>query len=330
MPPPFTLSGTLAVDAVHLHRLRRHLHGQRRRRLRRHQLLPDHRHAAAVHRRGAHLHRCAPTASRSPPGPARPTSSTRPARSAPTSSPSAARPSSSAARTDVAAFDGQHYYAITNNQFTDTNTGLTYTLSGNTAVNQGNSYEIYSNLGAGRLLPGPRRPHVLRQRRRRRYRHRQRQHLQRLPDLRRPVHHPAATTPSPSPAARSPSPRSRSPAAPTVISTLTAAGGKLTGGYFTDPGHQHHLHLRRRRRRHHASSTRTTPSIRIPAPGTTNVLRRLGRRHHRASPWRSTTRRRRAGLSGPQQPVHCRHHRPTPSTCRSPTRTPRPAPTGPW
>ena len=49
--------------------------------------------------------------------------------------------------TDVAAFDGQHYFAITNNQFTDTNTGLTYTLSGNTAVNQGNSFEIFSNLG---------------------------------------------------------------------------------------------------------------------------------------------------------------------------------------
>ena len=46
-----------------------------------------------------------------------------------------------------AAFDGAHYYAITNGEFTDSNTGLTYTLSGNTAVNQGNSYEIFSNLG---------------------------------------------------------------------------------------------------------------------------------------------------------------------------------------
>ena len=49
--------------------------------------------------------------------------------------------------TDIAAFDGQNYYAITNNQFTDSNKGLTYTLSGNTAVNEGNSYEIYSGLG---------------------------------------------------------------------------------------------------------------------------------------------------------------------------------------
>ena len=48
---------------------------------------------------------------------------------------------------DIAAFDGKHYYAISNSQFTDSNTGLTYTLSGNTAVNQGNSYEIFSNLG---------------------------------------------------------------------------------------------------------------------------------------------------------------------------------------
>ena len=51
--------------------------------------------------------------------------------------------------TDIAAFDGQHYFSIVNNQFTDTNTNLTYTLSGNTAVNQGNSYEIYSNLATG-------------------------------------------------------------------------------------------------------------------------------------------------------------------------------------
>ena len=48
---------------------------------------------------------------------------------------------------DVAAFDGSHYYAISNNEFTDTNTGHTYTLSGNTAVSEGNSYEIFSNLG---------------------------------------------------------------------------------------------------------------------------------------------------------------------------------------
>lgn len=49
--------------------------------------------------------------------------------------------------TDIAAFDGVHYYAIANNSFTDSDAGLTFTLSGNTAVNQGNSYEIFSNLG---------------------------------------------------------------------------------------------------------------------------------------------------------------------------------------
>ena len=57
--------------------------------------------------------------------------------------------------TDVAAFDGQNYFAIANNQFTDTNKNLTYTLSGNTAVNQGNNYEIYSNLGTGSYFEVP-------------------------------------------------------------------------------------------------------------------------------------------------------------------------------
>src|SRR6185312_9810767 len=57
--------------------------------------------------------------------------------------------------TDVAAFDGQHYFAIPNNQFTDTNTGNTFTLSGNTAVHEGNSYEIFSNLGAGPYFQVP-------------------------------------------------------------------------------------------------------------------------------------------------------------------------------
>ena len=49
---------------------------------------------------------------------------------------------------DVAAFNGKKYFAIANNEFTDTDSGLTFTLSGNTAVNEGNSYEIFSNLGA--------------------------------------------------------------------------------------------------------------------------------------------------------------------------------------
>jgi len=57
--------------------------------------------------------------------------------------------------TDIAAFDGRHYYAISNNQFTDSNTGNTFTLSGNTAVHEGNSYEIFSNLGAGAYFEVP-------------------------------------------------------------------------------------------------------------------------------------------------------------------------------
>ena len=55
----------------------------------------------------------------------------------------------------MAAFDGTHYFAIANGQFTDTNTGATYTLSGNTAVHAGNSYEIYSNLGQGAYFEVP-------------------------------------------------------------------------------------------------------------------------------------------------------------------------------
>ena len=57
--------------------------------------------------------------------------------------------------TDIAAFDGTNYYAIQNNAFTDTTTGQMYTLSGNTAVYEGNSYEIYSNLGQGAYFEVP-------------------------------------------------------------------------------------------------------------------------------------------------------------------------------
>jgi hypothetical protein len=56
---------------------------------------------------------------------------------------------------DLAAFDGTHYYAIANGQFTDTNTGKLYTLNANTAVSEGNSYEIYSNLGQGGYFEVP-------------------------------------------------------------------------------------------------------------------------------------------------------------------------------
>ncbi len=56
---------------------------------------------------------------------------------------------------DLAAFDGTHYYAIANGQFTDTITGKLYTLSANTAVCEGNSYEIFSNLGQGGYFEVP-------------------------------------------------------------------------------------------------------------------------------------------------------------------------------
>ena len=46
---------------------------------------------------------------------------------------------------DSAAYDGHNYFALTDNSFTSD--GRTYTISGNTAVNAGNSYEIFSQLG---------------------------------------------------------------------------------------------------------------------------------------------------------------------------------------
>lgn len=59
---------------------------------------------------------------------------------------------------DLAAFDGTNYHAIANNHFTDSTTGLTYTINGNTAVNAGNSYEIFSNLGQGPYFEVPNGP----------------------------------------------------------------------------------------------------------------------------------------------------------------------------
>ncbi len=56
---------------------------------------------------------------------------------------------------DMAAFDGVHYFPIADGQFTDSNTGKLYTLSANTAVSEGNSYEVYSNLGQGAYFSVP-------------------------------------------------------------------------------------------------------------------------------------------------------------------------------
>ncbi len=135
--------------------------------------------------------------------------------------------------TDIAAFDGQHYYAIANNQFTDTNTAKTYTLSGNTAVNEGNSYEIFSNLGAGAYFEIPGGPVYY-------------------------VNIPVADTGTASGdifnvfpvasggftiplrytitvAAGVVTVNAFTFAGPTVVNTLTAVGTSLTGGFFIDP-----------------------------------------------------------------------------------------------
>jgi hypothetical protein len=134
---------------------------------------------------------------------------------------------------DVAAFDGSHYYAIANNEFTDTHTGLTYTLSGNTAVSQGNSYEIYSNLGQTPYFEVPGGPiyyiniavadsgtasgdiySVF------------------------PVSGGQFTVPlvyTITVAGSTATVSAWTFAGPTVVATLTAAAGTLTGGYFEDP-----------------------------------------------------------------------------------------------
>ncbi len=56
---------------------------------------------------------------------------------------------------DLAAFDGENYFAVSNGAFTDSVRGLTFTLSGNTAVHEGSSYEIFSNLGANPYFEVP-------------------------------------------------------------------------------------------------------------------------------------------------------------------------------
>lgn len=136
--------------------------------------------------------------------------------------------------TDIAAFDGQHFYSISNGAFTDTNTGLTYTLSGNTAVNEGNSFEIYSNLGQNPYFEVPNGPTYF-------------------------VNIPVADTNGASGNIYSVFPVSSGgftipliytvtvsgsdvtvnaatyTGGATIVSTLTALGGSLTGGYFQDP-----------------------------------------------------------------------------------------------
>ena len=121
MPPPFTLSGA-APYTVYVYR-RPDLYGQRRRGLRRDQLLPARRDAAGVHGRRPHLHDRTDGVSIAA-GPSKTYIVNRPGgRSIPTSSRSEPRRSFFGRPTDVAAFDGTHYYAIANGQFTDTNTG---------------------------------------------------------------------------------------------------------------------------------------------------------------------------------------------------------------
>ena len=136
---------------------------------------------------------------------------------------------------DNAAFDGTHYFPITNNQFTDTNVtpNKLYTLSANTAVCDGNSYEIFSNLGQGGYFEVPGGPtyyvNVA------------------VADFGAaqgdiysvfPVTSGSFTIPllyTIAVAGTSVTVNSTTFGAATAITTLTAAGGSLTGGSFTDP-----------------------------------------------------------------------------------------------
>jgi hypothetical protein len=134
---------------------------------------------------------------------------------------------------DTAAFDGTHYFAISHNQFTDSNTGKTYTLNANTAVSEGNSYEIFSNLGQGAYFEVPAGPtyyvNVA------------------VADFGTasgdihsvfPITNGAFTIPlvyTLTVAGSNVSIDSSTFGAVTPVSTLTAIGGSLTGGSFTDP-----------------------------------------------------------------------------------------------
>ena len=135
--------------------------------------------------------------------------------------------------TDVAAFDGVNYYQIAHNSFTDSG-GNTYTLSGNTAVHQGNSYEIFSNLGQGDYfeVPGGSTYFV----------------NVAVADTGTPAGSIYQVFPVTGGAFAMPLRYTITVGGATVtvaaltypggsaaVATLTAAAGKLTGGYFTDP-----------------------------------------------------------------------------------------------
>jgi hypothetical protein len=134
---------------------------------------------------------------------------------------------------DVAAFDGSVYYAITKGQFTDSNTGLTYTISGNTAVHEGNSYEIFSNLGQGAYFEVPGGPTY--------YVNIAVAHTGTASgDIFSvfPISGGQFTVPliyTITVAGSTVKVNSSTFAGPTVIPTLTAAAGSLTGGFFQDP-----------------------------------------------------------------------------------------------
>ena len=155
-------------------------------------------------------------------------------RSVPTSSRSGPGRSSSAAPSDVAAFDGSHYYAIANDEFTDTNTGHTYTLSGNTAVSEGNSYEIFSNLGQTAYFEVPGGPTYYVNIAVADYRNTEREIFSVFPISGGQFTMPLVYTITVAGSTVTVN-AVDVPGGPTVVPTLTASAGALTGGYFQDP-----------------------------------------------------------------------------------------------
>ncbi len=135
---------------------------------------------------------------------------------------------------DVAAFDGRHYYAINNGQFTDSNTGRTYTISGNTAVNEGNSYEIFSNLGQGAYFQVPGGPVYFVNVAVADFGTASGDVFNVFPVSGGQFSIPLSYTVSVSGSTVTVN-ASTFAGGPTVVSTLKASGGSLTGGFFVDP-----------------------------------------------------------------------------------------------
>ena len=141
-----------------VHRRRPDLHGQPDCRVRRRELLPDHQPVATLRRSSPRRHHlsAAQRCGRITAGGGKDLPRQHRRAAAQLSSPFGAQTLFFGRATDIAAFDGTHYYAIANSQFTDTNHRQDRTRSAATPrCADGNSYEIFSNLGQGGYFEVP-------------------------------------------------------------------------------------------------------------------------------------------------------------------------------